>query len=194
MSGNCSHSDHPSSDKEKATQWVVFTEEGYWTMLTTLEEIHSPDGRARTWQALTFKVPVTDRVIREVRNRIMEVAESLKFDESDLDSIETAVGEATLNAVRHGSPQGEENLLKVRCERNDEQFAVEITDEGEGFAPCDVPIPVAEDMNVCGYGLFLMRGLMDEVQYMRSPEGGTTVRLVKRFNPSSPGLSLSAAN
>jgi anti-sigma regulatory factor (Ser/Thr protein kinase) len=36
-------------------------------------------------------------------------------------------------------------------------------------------------MKTSGRGIFLMRTFMDEIEYQARPEGGTVVRMTKRF-------------
>lgn len=128
----------------------------------------------------SFHIPSDRGAVREIRRRVMEFACQLPFSKSDLKSIELAVGEAAVNGVRYGSPLGPVDQLHVTCEYNDGTMTVQISDQGGGFAPGAVPCPVAEDMKSSGYGLCLMNGLMDEVQFSFGPEGGTTVRMSKR--------------
>ena len=47
------------------------------------------------------------------------------------------------------------------------RFEIDITDEGCGFDPCDVPDPTAVENleRPCGRGLMLMRHYMTEVQF-----------------------------
>ena len=58
-----------------------------------------------------------------------------------------------------------------------------MTDQGEGFDPVNVPDPTAPEniLKTSGRGNFLMRNFMDDVQWLPRQNGGTTVRLVKRF-------------
>jgi serine/threonine-protein kinase RsbW len=136
---------------------------------------------ARDWSTSTFAVHAGAGCARNVRHRIMDLARSLPFSSAELDSIEIAVGEAALNAARHGSPNGADDLLRVHCERNAGQFIIEITDQGEGFSPLAVSEPVAENMNCSGYGICLMKNLMDDLRFVSTEEGGTTVRMMKRY-------------
>ena len=43
------------------------------------------------------------------------------------------------------------------------------------------PTDPANILKTSGRGIFLMRTFMDEVEWFARPDGGTTVRLVKRF-------------
>ena len=60
---------------------------------------------------------------------------------------------------------------------------IEVKDQGEGFDPTAVPDPTdpANILKTSGRGIFLMRSFMDEVDWLARPEGGTKVRLVKKF-------------
>ena len=56
-------------------------------------------------------------------------------------------------------------------------MAFEICDSGPGFDPERVPVPLAEDLNEGGMGLFVMRNSMDSVEF--TFHHGTTVSLRK---------------
>jgi serine/threonine-protein kinase RsbW len=97
--------------------------------------------------------------------------------------IDMAVREAITNAIVHGNK--EDDTKKVELTLNCSQNAVEIQvkDQGEGFDPGSVPDPTAPEniLKTSGRGNFLIRNLMDEVNWSSGAEGGTTVRMVKRF-------------
>ncbi|MBW3623185.1 MAG: ATP-binding protein [Armatimonadetes bacterium] len=131
----------------------------------------------------SFNVPSVRGTARVVRRRVLEFARHLPLSKGDLQSIEIAVGEATVNAVRHGSPLEGVDHLQVTCEYQNEILTIEISDQGNGFMPANVPCPVAEDLKSDGYGICLMNGLMDQVRFSFGPDGGTTVRMVKRVSP-----------
>jgi anti-sigma regulatory factor (Ser/Thr protein kinase) len=147
----------------------------------------TPNGRRMletlqaNWTSISFDERADDGAARRVRHQVMGLARLLPFNDSDLDSIETAVGEAALNAAKHGSPRGGEDRLHVCCARTGGRFIIEITDQGSGFIPEFVAEPIAENLCTSGYGICLMRGLMDETRFTLSHEGGTTVHLMKRY-------------
>jgi anti-sigma regulatory factor (Ser/Thr protein kinase) len=162
---------NPAHSAELRNSMVLMTPHNVMVMNTS-----EPERRS-----LAFNLPVDNRAARHLRHRIMEFARTFPFTASDLDSIEIAVGEAAQNAARHGSPHGSEDHLQVYCEHKPGLFLVEITDHGNGFAPEAVPSPVAEDLKMSGYGLCLMQGLMDEIEFLTAAHGGTKVRLMKRY-------------
>ena len=115
--------------------------------------------------------------MRDLRERVMQFLSLSPFSPDELSGLEIAIGEACTNAMRHGSPRGECDEVKVKCMRNDHTLIVEISDNGCGFDPHVARPLVCEDLRESGMGLQLMRGLVDSVEF--EFEIGTTVRLVK---------------
>jgi serine/threonine-protein kinase RsbW len=113
-----------------------------------------------------------------IRRRIEEVARAMGFREAALRDLLIAVSEAATNAMKHGSPRGEENRIFVTYEPDGDRLIVEVSDEGPGFDPLAVPVPVAEQMREGGMGVFFIRTLMDEVSFGHD-DTGNTVRMVK---------------
>lgn len=97
--------------------------------------------------------------------------------------IDMAVREAITNAIVHGNKEDDAKQVEVSFACAPHAVEIEIKDQGEGFDPARVPDPTAAEnlLKTSGRGNFLMRSFMDEVQWESRPEGGTTVRLVKRF-------------
>jgi serine/threonine-protein kinase RsbW len=105
------------------------------------------------------------------------VSEELAF------GIEMALREAVTNAMVHGNQEDEAKSVEVVFNCHDNELEFEVRDQGEGFDPAKVPDPTnAENLlKTSGRGIFLMRTFMDEVEWLNRPEGGTSVRMTKRF-------------
>ena len=97
--------------------------------------------------------------------------------------IDMAVREAITNAIVHGNKEDDTKTVEVTFNCGSRAVEIEVTDQGEGFDPVNVPDPTAPEniLKTSGRGNFLMRNFMDDVQWLPRPNGGTTVRLVKRF-------------
>jgi anti-sigma regulatory factor (Ser/Thr protein kinase) len=98
------------------------------------------------------------------------------FSGEDLTDIESAVGEALANCAEHGHVSGTQ--IDVRCRFDGRGLSIEIADAGKGFErwnACGFVKPLSTAPR--GYGTFIMRRLMDEIEYT---ERGTRVRLLKR--------------
>ena len=97
--------------------------------------------------------------------------------------IDVAIREAVTNAVVHGNQRDETKTVEITFSRSSDALEIEVKDQGCGFDPDGVPDPTdpANIMKTSGRGVFLMRNFVDEVEWFRRPEGGMTVRMVKRF-------------
>jgi anti-sigma regulatory factor (Ser/Thr protein kinase) len=94
------------------------------------------------------------------------------FETPDLGDIEVAVGEALANAVEHGTR--DLGFITVTCSYGGDGLLVEIRDEGTGF---DHAAGARRDpRSIRGFGISLMRSLMDDVRYLAS---GNVVQLFK---------------
>ena len=93
-----------------------------------------------------------------------------------------AVREAVTNAVVHGNKQDERKAVDLTLKSSPEAVEITVHDHGQGFNPEEVPDPTEEEniLKTSGRGIFFMRSFMDEVSWSIRPEGGTTVRMLKR--------------
>lgn len=123
-----------------------------------------------------FTFPASFSSISEARGRVERVAAGLGLSGADLFDLLFAVGEALGNAVKHGSPRGELDRVRVAVGICNGGVAVEISDEGLGFA--DSPLCHPDAFAPAGRGIPFMRSLTDDLRF-ECDERGTRVVLVK---------------
>lgn len=95
-----------------------------------------------------------------------------------LQTIELALHEALANAVVHGNHNDPTRAVRLcLAVREDCRTEVVVKDVGAGFDGDQLPSPVAGEnlLATQGRGIFLMKHLMDEVEFRF--DGGTEVRL-----------------
>ena len=109
------------------------------------------------------------------RNAIAGFARICGFSQEEVADIRLAAGEALSNAVEHGAAT-RSNGFSIRCEFDNGELTIEIRDNGLGFTSENGDTTPIED-RTRGFGIFLMRRLMDGVQFHRN---GTMVRLTRR--------------
>ncbi len=135
------------------------------------------------WRILTeFTVPSEPGNERIAMNKIAEGVQSLNLPQAMLENLKTAVSEATMNAMEHGNKYDPELPVSIELVASDTAIAVRITDQGgdqpivETEAP-DIEAKLAGEQSPRGWGLFLIKNLVDE---MRVSHDGThhTVELV----------------
>ncbi len=105
---------------------------------------------------------------------IRQEAQKAQVDDKTIQKIEIASEEAIVNVISYAYPHQKGNL-ELSCQRTGNRFEILIKDKGLPFNPIDEEIkpqlsqPVHE-RRIGGYGIFLMRKLIDEVSYERIGE------------------------
>jgi len=106
-----------------------------------------------------------------------------------INGFEVALEEIFMNVVFHASRPGKIPQVVLSFAREDGAVSMILEDDGPAFDPLSVPPPniaaSLEDRPIGGLGVFLVRRLMDEVDYERA---GTRnrLRMTKRIEPKAP--------
>lgn len=97
-------------------------------------------------------------------------------------NIQLAIHEACTNIVLHAyrGRRAQRIQITLSLETDPKQLVVELRDTGESFAFEEVRDPDLDVGQVHGYGIFLMRSLLDEISYQPFT-GNNRWRLVKRL-------------
>jgi serine/threonine-protein kinase RsbW len=114
-----------------------------------------------------FTIPSDLGEVRRVQGDIKDALAAAAFDEKDLFSIELALEEALVNAIKHGNQLDPDRKVRVQYQVSPERFEIRIEDEGDGFNPEEVPDPTLPEnlARPCGRGLLLIRSFMNDVSY-----------------------------
>ncbi|MFN3653653.1 MAG: ATP-binding protein [Armatimonadota bacterium] len=99
-------------------------------------------------------------------------------DERAAAQLQLAIGEAVTNAILHGSPEGPRNHVRISLHVERGALVVDVADQGPGFDPDRLHAASPEELSEHGYGVGIMRGVMDRVEFFRD-ETGMLVRLTK---------------
>jgi serine/threonine-protein kinase RsbW len=99
-----------------------------------------------------------------------------------LGDLKLALTEACTNSVRHAYDAGE-GSVEILYELHADKLVVEVADEGEGFSP---PPEASLDlsgaaMSEGGLGIAIIQALDAEHQNRGRPQGGSSLRFVKKF-------------
>jgi len=136
-----------------------------------------------TVQTTELKFPSRIEAVDQVAAAVAGVVSNSGIDENAAFGIDMAVREAVTNAVLHGNKQDETKFVEVILKTSPSALEIRVHDQGHGFNPELVPDPTKDEnlLKASGRGIFFMRNFMDEVDWVIRPEGGTTVRMLKRF-------------
>lgn len=122
--------------------------------------------------------------ISNVRKWIGEALAAERTPQDVIDAVLLAVSEAATNAVVHGYADTRRGRLDVRVSVDGASLGVTVRDYGAGFGKKQYTPPDTSLAHEGGYGVFLLRNLMDEVE-VQTLEDGTEVRMKKTFKPGS---------
>ncbi len=124
----------------------------------------------------------TDR-LKEVRDFVSRAAQHFGFDEDDVNKIVLAVDEACTNIIKHAYDYGKNHTIKLSILTKKTVFEITITDQGRPFDPSSVPQPNMKEylshFKRGGLGMYLMKTVMDKVEYDFKPGPVNRVRLTK---------------
>ena len=128
-------------------------------------------------------LPSALSTVETVEAKVAEYAQKAGFDEDTASQLAMVSREAAANAVLHGNKKDPQKHVKARFTLTPESLSIQIADEGGGFNPADVPDPLSAEglLKPSGRGIFLMRAIMDEVNF-RQLSPGTEITLVKHRN------------
>ncbi len=105
-----------------------------------------------TSEKQSFKLAAEARHVADARERVVSIAEPF-VDEERIASLRLVMSEVLTNAVRHGAPGAD---MVVAVTPKPEFLCVQVTDQGDGFAPRPRASAPDEDG---GFGLFLIEQL-----------------------------------
>ncbi|MEX2583776.1 MAG: ATP-binding protein [Gemmatimonadota bacterium] len=126
----------------------------------------------------TLELPSDLRMIEAAVGYLVSRCRAFAFEGPRLDlNFRVGVTEAIANAVLYGNSSDPDKTVRVDVSLDDQRVVICVADEGEGFDPAGVPDPTAPGNldSPGGRGLFLIRKLMDEIEYN---DRGNAVRMV----------------
>lgn len=95
---------------------------------------------------------------------VRECQDKLSLNDKTYRDIDLAVSEAVSNAIRHAE-NSEKSSVALRLVSDGKKLIIEVEDNGSGFDFENVSAPDLEDHKEGGYGLFLIKQVMDSVVY-----------------------------
>ena len=131
---------------------------------------------------ITFKNDITE--ISRLAGFIDEVAEKFSLPMDMVFSLNLVLEEAVTNVIMYAYPKEEHEFIYLSADIQDGSLVFVLTDSGKEFDPTlmpDADITLsAEDRQIGGLGIFLIRQIMNEVKYERI-DGKNVLTLEKKL-------------
>ena len=109
------------------------------------------------------------------------------LDEDAAHWVGVSLRESVINAIKHGNREDRRKHVTIEFvltpKNHPEELILQVLDEGEGFDPEVITNPLDPEnmLKASGRGIFFMRNFMDDVRIARRPEGGMSVRMMKKL-------------
>ena len=118
-----------------------------------------------------------------VREFVSDAARRFGFDEEAINKIALAVDEACTNVIKHSYKFATDKDIDISVAAKGSSFEIVIRDQGKAFDPEAVKKPDMKEYlsqyRRGGLGMYLMRSLMDNVEYHALPGSKNEVRMSK---------------
>lgn len=136
-----------------------------------------------TEEMTELRLPSCIEAVNDAASAAAEFVKHSGLSDDAAFGVDMAVREAVTNAVLHGNHEDEMKVVKVAFRSSPGVIEITVRDQGAGFDPQSVPDPTDPQniLKTSGRGILFMRTFMDEVEWSQNPEGGTVVRMIKRF-------------
>ena len=140
--------------------------------------MNQPLSHPERTDVVELRVPCKAEWVALVRLSVAAVASRLNFSIDEIEDIKLAVAEACTNAIQHARDSA---FIEIRCEAADGGLRIGVRDHGRGTKADQIRSRDLDEERVGGLGVFLIRSLMDDVQYDVQPDAGTHLVMVKRL-------------
>ncbi len=131
---------------------------------------------------IQIEVPSRLEYLGTLARLVEGLQDPLGLTDDETFALSTALIEAGTNAVQHGRNDSGKPI-RVRLSCNAATIRMEVEDDGTGFDLSRVDLNVTDAdhiYNSRGRGIFIMRSIMDEVNFRFGSGSGTTCSLLLR--------------
>jgi len=146
---------------------------------------------------LSLDLPEDEAYIRTSRLLSRCLLEDISVDSGTIQDVENIVSELCSNVVRHAASKA--TRFQVILDYYQPKVVITVTDTGKGFDVDHVPEPgtVRPDgkggQRYGGFGLSILEGLSDKIDFSETDPHGTTVRIEKKLHYQSESDAANAA-
>jgi anti-sigma regulatory factor (Ser/Thr protein kinase) len=160
---------------------------GCITMMTTENRIPGalPDKGQETVLSMNLLLPGNSRELSLIRKIIQIGATTALFSEHQANDLKLAVTEICTNVIKHAFHNDEHKRYEVHLEISRESFTAVIRYADPDFFPETIPPPSFDSAAEGGWGVFIVRNLMDKVEYHKDQSTGK-IELRLEKNLQSP--------
>lgn len=132
----------------------------------------------------SYTFPARFEFLDEIRDLVAQIARDGGFSDKAIYSLQLAADEAASNIIEHAYAGVTDAFLFISCDMQGDDIVIVMRDTGKPFNLSSVKDPnLTADLSkrqIGGLGVYLMRKLMDTVQYEANPQTGNLLKMTKR--------------
>lgn len=134
--------------------------------------------------SIELKIPALPNMELVATNAVEVIAKHMGLSEEKAAEISMALIEATINAFEYANSDKD---VYVNFIMHDDSLIVKVIDQGKGFESSHVEVPnidkkVHEGENKRGWGISLIKELVDVVHFESQPTGTTVTMIKNKFD------------
>jgi anti-sigma regulatory factor (Ser/Thr protein kinase) len=118
-------------------------------------------------------------------------AKMFGFSRARIEDLKTVVSEAAVNAMQHGNKGRPDARVTIRMNLENDTIYVTVTDDGEGikkiYPKPDIDRIIDNLDPAIGFGIFLIKQLVDDVDFNIKTEKGNGLRMAIKKSKSDRG-------
>jgi serine/threonine-protein kinase RsbW len=122
-----------------------------------------------------IKVPNQTRYLSLIGRIGEDIAKELDKYTGDRETlayhINVVLTEAMVNAIKYANVNEPDKLVHILINISEDEVMIKVFDKGQGFDINSIPAPNFGELEDRGRGIFLIRSLMDSVNYKRTRNG-----------------------
>ena len=138
--------------------------------------------KIRDFTEVDLKIPMLPDMELAATKTAEAMGEYLSFDQDKIDEVKLALIEATINAFEHSNSK--ERKVEITYIAENDTLTIKIHDKGTGYRPDKLEDPNIKDKINSdykrGWGMSLMKDLMDTVEIVQDDEGCTVIMTKRR--------------
>ncbi len=139
--------------------------------------------------AFELEIPAKAQYVGLARLLASSIARRMRFAEESIDDLKIAISEMCTNAIIHtGNGKGDKAPILVRFLAGDGFLTIEVRDEGPGFDPSLILNRERTDLLGKGFGIPLIRSLVDVFECDSHPKSGTIISITKYLDDENEAI------
>ncbi len=132
---------------------------------------------------LQITLPADKRYLSLIGAFVQELCGTIpRFPPAASYNVELALNEAVVNVITHAYHDDPKGKIQITFLVKPDSLEIQIRDWGRSFDASTVPTPDLDEPHESGYGVYLIRQLMDRASYQPRTADGNLVTLVKRLS------------